>query len=183
VKTPLTYLGHWRKLVVVGIASSIFQAQFLCAQILMSAGTYSQNFDSLASSGTVNWTNNSSISNWYAAKGAADAPSYIANAGTTVNGSIYSFGTNGVNPLSDRALGSVAASSTAYAYGVRFSNNTAFVQTNITISYTGEQWRNANGSGAVVNTLAFSYQVSSSPLTNADAINSQTWTSFNALDL
>jgi endonuclease/exonuclease/phosphatase family metal-dependent hydrolase len=182
VRKTLTYWAHWRKLVVVGIASSIFQAQFLCAQIPMSAGTYSQNFDSLASSGTVNWTNNVTLAGWYASKGSADASTYIANAGTTVNGSIYSFGTNGVNPLSDRALGSVAASSTAYAYGVRFTNDTGLAQSNITISYTGEQWRNANNTGAVTNILSFSYRLTNSPLTNADAINSQTWTSVNALD-
>src|SRR6185312_12702463 len=38
------------------------------------------------------------------------------------------------------------------------------------------------GTGAVTNTLSFSFQISSSPLTNADAVNAQTWTSFNALD-
>jgi endonuclease/exonuclease/phosphatase family metal-dependent hydrolase len=179
VKSSLLFLGWLRKGVVVGVISALFPAQFLCAQILMSGGTYSQNFDSLAGSGTVNWTNNLTLSGWYAAKGSADAPTYIANAGTTANGSIYSFGSSGVNPASDRALGSVAASSTAYAYGIRFTNDTTSAQTNITVSYTGEQWRNAN---LVTNTLAFSYQISNSPLTNADAANAQTWISFNALN-
>ncbi len=145
----------------------------------MSGGTYSQNFDSLAGSGTVNWTNNFTLAGWYAAKGSADAPSYIASAGTGTSGSIYSFGTNGINPASDRALGSVASSSTAYAYGVRFTNDTALTQSNIVLSFTGEQWRNAN---LVTNTLAFSYQISSTPLTNADAINSQTWSAFASLN-
>ena len=152
------------------------------AQIFFSAGTYSQNFDSLLTSGTVNWTNNLTLPGWYAAKGAADAPTYIANAGNATTGSLYSFGTNGVNPASDRALGSVAGSSTAYAYGVRFTNDTALTVTNILISFNGEQWRNANGAGAVTNTLAFSYQIANATLTNADAGNSQSWTPFNALD-
>ncbi len=75
----------------------------------------------------------------------------------------------------------MAASGTPgnFAYGVRFTNDTTSAETNITLSYTGEQWRNAN---LVTNTLAFSYQISNSPLTNADAANAQTWTSFTALD-
>ena len=152
------------------------------AQVLLSAGTYSQNFDSLASSGTVSWTNNFTLPNWYAAKGGVDAPTCIANAGTTTIGSLYSFGTNGINSTADRALGSVAGSSTAYAYGVRFTNDTGLTVTNILISYAGEQWRNANGAGAVTNTLAFSYQIANATLTNADAVNLQPWISFNALD-
>ena len=152
------------------------------AQVLLSAGKYAQNFDALAASGTVNWTNNFSLSGWYAAKGATDAATYLANAGTTATGSLYSFGTNGVNSAADRALGSVAGSSTVYAYGVRFTNDTGLTVSNIFISYSAEQWRNANGSGAVTNTLAFSYQIADAPLTNADAANAQSWSSFNALD-
>jgi endonuclease/exonuclease/phosphatase family metal-dependent hydrolase len=148
----------------------------------MSGGTYSQNFDSLANSGSPGWTENVTLPGWYASKGGADATTYIAGTGTGSTGGIYSFGTNGVNSILDRALGSVASSGNAYAYGVRFTNDTAFVQTNITVSYAGEQWRNANGSGAVTNTLSFSYQIASLPLTNADAANSQTWTSFAPLD-
>lgn len=148
----------------------------------MSGGTYSQNFDSLASSGSPAWVDNSTLPGWYAAKGSAEATAYIVSTGTSLTGSIYSFGVNGVNPLSDRALGSIASSGNAYAYGVRLVNDTAFAQTNITVSYTGEQWRDANGANAVVNTLAFSYQISDSPLTSADAANTQAWISFNALN-
>ena len=100
----------------------------------MSGGTYVQNFNSLAGSGTVNWTNNITLPGWYAAKGNADGTTYIGGSGTAATGSLYSFGTNGVNPASDRALGSVASTSTAYAYGVRFINDTGLAATNITIS-------------------------------------------------
>jgi endonuclease/exonuclease/phosphatase family metal-dependent hydrolase len=153
------------------------------AQILFSAGTYSQNFDALATSGTANgWTNNVTLPGWYAAKGGGDATTYIANAGTATTGSIYSFGTAGVNALTERAFGSLAGSSTAYTFGVRFTNDTALAITNLLLSFTGEQWRNANGAGAVTNTLAFAYQIAAATLTNADAVNSQTWTAFSALD-
>lgn len=164
---------------LIGVA---LLAETASAQILFSSGTYSQNFDSLAASGTVNWTNNLTLPGWYAAKGAADGATYIANAGTTTTGSFYSFGTNGVNPSSDRALGSLAGSTTAYAYGVRFTNDTGLAITNILVSFSAEQWRSANGAGAVTNVLAFSYQISSSPVLSADAVNSQSWTAVNALD-
>ena len=164
------------------LLAGVFLTLPATAQILFSGGTYSQNFDSLATGGTVIWTNNFTLPGWYAAKGGSDATSYTANAGTSSTGSIYSFGTNGINPVAERALGSVAGSSTAYAYGVRFTNDTALAVTNISISFTGEQWRNASGAGAATNTLAFSFQVAKAILTNADAVNSQTWTAVNALD-
>jgi len=150
------------------------------AQIFVSAGTnYVQTFDSLATSGTANWTNNVTLPGWYAAKGATNPLTYLAGAGTATTGSIYSFGTNGANPASDRALGSVAASSLTYAFGVRFTNDTVFTVSNIAVSFAGEQWRCAN---VITNTLTFSYQVSSAALTNADATNAQTWTDFAALN-
>jgi hypothetical protein len=157
-------------------------AATVSAQVLMGDETYSQNFDSLAASGTINWTNNFTLPGWYASKGTTNAATYAASAGTSSSGSIYSFGTNGVNAALERALGSVAAASLNYAYGIRFTNDTASAQTNITISYTGEQWRSANGAGAVTNTLAFFYQIANVALTDADAANSQLWTAFNALN-
>lgn len=167
--------------------SGVFAATLLvsqaAAQILMSGGTYTQNFNTLASSGAGNpWTDNSTLSGWYAAKGSATATAYAASSGTSGTGGIYSFGTNGVRSASDRALGSLASSGNAYAFGVRFINDTVFAETNITVSLTAEQWRSANGANAATNTLAFSYQIADTPLTSADANNAQAWTSFTALD-
>lgn len=154
------------------------------AQILMSGGNYSQNFNALATSGSSNpWTNNVTLPGWYAVLGAADATTYSAGNGSSFAGGLYSFGISGVNPLSDRALGSIASGSASpIAFGVRLANDTGLAVSQITISFTGEEWRNANGAGAVTNTLAFSYQISDSPLTNADAANTQSWTDFHPLD-
>ena len=150
----------------------------------MSDGTYSQNFDSLADSGAGNpWMENSTLPGWYAAKGGDNATIYIAGDGSGITGGVYSFGAGGVNAVTDRALGSLGSgSATPIAYGVRFINDTGLTVTNIVISCTGEQWRNANGTGAETNILAFSYQVAAAPLTNADAVDSQSWTGFGALD-
>lgn len=161
----------------------IFPAHFLRAQIPMSGGTYSQNFDSLADSGTANtWADNATLPGWYASKTAAGTTVtvYRGDDGSSSAGALYSFGSSS---STERALGSVASGTPGnFAYGVRFTNDTASAQTNFTISGAGEQWRDANGTGAVTNTLAFSYRIDSLPITNSDAGNSQTWTSVSALD-
>jgi hypothetical protein len=179
VKNSLSFLGCLGKGVVVGIISAIFPAQFLCAQVLMGGGTYSQNFDSLASSGSaISWTDNSTLPGWYISQSKSPfiVSTYSANSGSGTSGSIYSYGDGSA---SERALGSLASGTPGnFAYGVRFTNDTANAETDFTISYTGEQWRVAN---SAVQKLAFSYRVGSS-ITNSDAANSQSWTSFSALD-
>ncbi len=148
------------------------------AQVLVSGGTYSQNFDSLTVSGAANWTNNLTLPGWYGSKASADATNFTLGAGTSTAGGIYSFATNGINSSADRALGSLGASSTTYAYGVRFTNNTAATLTNLTVSYTGEQWR--SGSTATPQTLTCAYQISSGPITNTYSATG--WTNFPALN-
>jgi hypothetical protein len=159
--------------------------QSASAQILVSAGSpYAQNFDSLASTGTANaWTDNSTLPGWYASQsiGGPTVATYRAGTGSSTAGALYSFGVAGVNPITDRALGSVASGTPGnFAYGVRFQNDTAQAITNITISYTGEQWR--NGGNVNVQTLAFSYFISNNPITACDAVNTNSpWVAFNSL--
>jgi hypothetical protein len=87
-------------------------------------GTYSQNFDSLATSGTSNpFVSNSTLPGWYIVNGDSlyggtgpftlafpaspvATPNYRAGNGSSNTGAIYSFGT-GTEP--DRALGSVGS--------------------------------------------------------------------------
>jgi endonuclease/exonuclease/phosphatase family metal-dependent hydrolase len=147
------------------------------AQILFSSGNYSNNFDALGSTGGP-WTNNVTLPGWYAAKGGADATNYLAGAGASATGGLYSFGTNGAHPNSDRALGSLASgSANPVAFGVRFVNDTAAAVSNLTISCAGEQWR--SGSTATPQTLAFAWRVADTPLTNTF---SGTWSAFPALN-
>lgn len=144
----------------------------------MSGGTYSQNFNSLATNGAgIGWTNNLTLPGWYASRSAApqEVVDYDAGTGSSTTGSLYSFGSSG---SAERALGSLASGTQGhFAYGVRFVNDTGFDRTNLVISYTGEQWRVANASTQI---LAFSYQMGAS-LTNADARNLQSWIPFPAL--
>lgn len=129
---------------------------------------YSQNFDSLANSGTnIPWNDDSTISGWY-----SNRTSYTAGTGSSNTGSLYSFGSTG---STERALGSVASGSTnTIYYGARFVNNTSNTITGLNISYTGEQWR--NGGNTSPQTLDFQYQIGATSLTSGN------WLDFNALD-
>ncbi len=145
----------------------------------MSSGAYSQNFDSLASSGSANsWTDNFTLPGWYASKKVLPAvvTNYIASTGSLTTGALYSYG---AAASANRAIGLLVSGTPGdMAFGVRFTNDTAFVQSNIVVSFTGEQWRNANASAQ---TLAFSYQIGTS-LTNADGGGEFAWTPFAVLN-
>jgi endonuclease/exonuclease/phosphatase family metal-dependent hydrolase len=78
-------------------------------------------------------------------------------------------------------MGSIASGTPGnFAYGVRFTNDTALTATNLTISFTGEQWRNGGNTNA--QKLEFSYLVSSSAITSSDADGAGAWNAFTALD-
>jgi hypothetical protein len=162
-------------------------AQPVTAQVLLSTNgtTYTQDFNSLASAGTsIPWSDSSTLPGWYAARqsGGPVWVNYVVGTGTANSGAIYSFGTNGASPLANRALGSLASGTPGTVYfGVRFQNDSANMMTNVTVSFTGEQWR--MGGNATVQTLAFSYIVSSSPVLVPDMTNTTLpWVPFTSLD-
>ncbi|MEH2283289.1 MAG: Calx-beta domain-containing protein [Nostoc sp.] len=132
------------------------------------SGTYSQNFNLLATSGTsIAWADDSTISGWYATR-----TSYNAGTGSNNAGALYSFGTT-----TERALGSVASASTGTIdYGLRLQNNTGSPITKLQVSYTGEQWR--NGGNTSQQQLKFSYQTGST----FTSLTTGTWTSVTSLD-
>ncbi|MBR0343836.1 MAG: hypothetical protein IJI03_01075, partial [Rudaea sp.] len=152
------------------------------AQVSISAvnTAYTQDFNSLASSGTTNtWTDNSTLPGWYYTRSPTAAAVYSAGNGSSNTGSLYSFGVAGVNPATDRALGSVASGSNTYYYGVRLVNNTGVAITSLAIKYTGEEWRVAN---ATAQKLQFQYQIGAAG--TVTGINAPTtgWTAYTALD-
>jgi len=163
------------------------------AQVLLSGGlTYSQNFDSLASSSTgttVPWADNTTLPGWYAsratsASGGTYGPypytSYRVSGGEINNGWIYSYGTNGVNPITERAFGSLGSGTPATnAFGLRLQNDTADTVGQVTISYTGEQWR--NGGNANAQTMYFTYRTSATAITDPAPGNESPWTAFSPL--
>ena len=144
--------------------------------IPLSSGSYTQNFDSLASSGSVLWQDNSTLLGWYAAKSTSMPPLtfYIASDGSDGSGALYSFGSAG---SVERALGSIASDSFGdVAYGLCFTNDTANSVSNFIITYTGEQWRSASSGMSVTNTLTFWYRLSPSVITNPEPGFVTNWT-------
>lgn len=133
--------------------------------------SYSQDFNTLAGTGTaIPWTDNTTISGWYASRVVYNSGNGGSNAGA-----LYSFGSTG-SP--DRALGSIGSGSTGTVfYGARFVNNTGSAITSLKISYKGEQWR--NGGVAAVQTVNFAYQTG----TTVTSLTGGTWSAISNLNL
>jgi hypothetical protein len=150
-------------------------------QVLLeqSSGTYSQNFNTLATSGTTNtWTDNSTLLGWYW-QNTGTGKTYNTDAGTSTAGGRYSYGSTS---NSDRAMGSIGSSNVAagqFAWGVQFKNSTGSSVEVMKISYVGEQWRN---SAAATQTATFWYKKSSSLINELTPNNSTGWIAFTALN-
>jgi hypothetical protein len=115
---------------------------------------YTQNFNTLAASGAANaWGDDSTLPGWYTSR-----VTYIADAGSSNTGGLHSHGASG---SSERALGSLGSNSagTIY-YGVRLVNDTGSAISALTVSYTGEQWR--DGGNTTQQALIFEYQIGAS---------------------
>jgi hypothetical protein len=159
-----------KKVVLSAVLISAF-AFSTQAQILLSGGlSYSQNFDSLPSTGTSGtWTDNSVLPGWYAAKVPGGVPTaytvFRIDAGGNNSGSLFDYGSLNA---SDRALGSVSPGTPlTNAIGLLFKNDTGSAATyDITLSYTGEQWRNG-GNATAQNIFNFGYLVSSTDISGS----------------
>lgn len=115
--------------------------------------TYTQNFDSLVSTGTQTFVNDSTLSGWSLFRSAGSALTVTAGTGSSNTGGFYSFGATG---SSDRALGSVASGSTGtITYALALTNDTGADLSGFVLSFAGEQWR--NGGTATVQSLAVQY--------------------------
>jgi hypothetical protein len=143
-----------------------------------SAGNaYSQNFDTLASSGTSHqWSNNSTLAGWFLYRQPAPGTAittYDAATGTATSGTFKSYGASG---STERALGGVGAGSAYFGspasgavagwIAVAFNNATGGTLNSFTVSYDGEQWRNSGNASA--HTMRFEYGFGD-PFTNVTA--------------
>ena len=131
---------------------------------------YSQDFSGLAASGTGNpWNDDGTIAGWYSSRS-----TYNASTGSSTAGALYSFGSSGAT---ERSLGSLAVGSTgSIYYGARFVNDRLTTVNSITVSYSGEQWRNSGNTAQ--HQLDFSYQISDT----VTSLTAGTWTNVNGLD-
>lgn len=120
-----------------------------------------QNFNTLPSSGSATWVNNTTIPGWYHAR-TGTGMTIVADTGSGTGGNLYSYGSAA---SSDRALGSLGSGNAAagsFFWGMRLQNNTGTTITSLDVSYTGEQWRNG---GVAAQTVAFSYLLGSPTVT------------------
>lgn len=140
------------------------------AQIsLTGSGTYAQDFNSLASTGT---TNSILPAGWVFLEIGTNAnTTYAAGIGSDNTGDTYSFG---AAANTDRAFGGLLSGSLTTTIGASFVNNTGFTITQIPISYTGEQWR--LGALSRVDRLDFQYSLDATSLTTG------TWVDIDPLD-
>lgn len=127
---------------------------------------YSQDFDTLSASGTNPWTNNITISGWYAtetqfiASNGTNASTQAKNTGINlfsfVNGADRALGTNA------QGLGTLPSTNRTY-FGVRFRNNDSNPITSVNFSYFVEQWSGGNPDRQPFN---LQFQVNSPSLTS-----------------
>ncbi|MNU44572.1 Protein metal binding site [compost metagenome] len=148
------------------------------AQVPMTgAGSYSQDFNTLSTTGTNPWTDNTVIANVYSQRSGTGAGNYIADAGTSTNGTIYSYGTG---TTTDRALGSIGSNGAGdFAHGILFQNTSGGALSNFTVSYVLEQWRNGNNLNP--QPVTFWYKVSSTSFTGLNPGVNTGWTQVTAL--
>ncbi|WP_222166949.1 T9SS type A sorting domain-containing protein [Edaphocola aurantiacus] len=150
------------------------------AQVSMTAtNSYTQAFNTLPASSNGTWADNSTISSWYAQR-TGNGTSIMVSDGGLNSGGLYSYGTTS---NSDRALGSLGSGNAAagdFAYGVLLRNNSTQTITNITVAYTGEQWRNAASAGA--QTVSFYYKTASGVINDLQPTTTSGWTAVSALN-
>jgi len=129
----------------------------------VNGSTYLQDFNSLPTGATETavvggWVDDTTLPGWYSNQ----TTLFRIGQGGNTTGAQYSYGTLS---STERALGSLgggsgtAGTGTTYnglAYGVAFVNTTGQTLTSITVTYTGEQWR--NGGNATAHKLTFGYQ-------------------------
>ena len=141
------------RILTVAVMVLLVGAPWAASQVIFS-GTYSQNFDALASSGTSNgWTNNVTLTGWHvfqALPGGGDTSgvrngttnavtTYRGDSGSSGTGALYSWGT----AAGDRALGTVASGTPGdFVIALVLQNNTGSTITSVALRYDSEQWRN-----------------------------------------
>ncbi len=120
------------------------------------------------------WSDNATLASWYASQalnppvtGIFASTGADSNPFAAMSSGMYSFGQDAV---AERALGSVAGTSTGTLYfGLRLLNDTGVTIPSIQVEYIGEQWRLANNTSA--HKLEFSYAISDEPFLTAPVSN------------
>ena len=137
---------------------------------LTGSGTYSEDFNSLANTGT----SSTVPSGWAFSESDDNAnTTYTGGTGSSNTGDTYSFG---ATSSTERAFGGLQSGSLVPTIGASFTNNTGATITQIPISYTGEQWRLGTSSRIDADRLDFQYS------SDATSLITGTWTDVENLD-
>ncbi|MES2696433.1 MAG: PEP-CTERM sorting domain-containing protein [Verrucomicrobiota bacterium] len=129
------------------------------AQVSFTGTTYTQDFNTLATTGSANtWTNNSTLAGWSLFRGSVTptpVTTYRADSGNSSTGAFYSFGSTST---SDRALGSSGSGGLGTAYmAFAATNDTGSTISSFTLGYSGEQWRDGGAATPISQTMVVQY--------------------------
>lgn len=154
-------------LLFLGVSRLAAQAP-VCHDLTAGNLSYSQDFDSLAMTGT-----SSTIPGGFGfiEAGTNANTTYAAGNGGSSTGNTYSYGTDG---SSERAFGGLQSSSLIPTVGACFRNLTGSTVTAFQIEYDGEQWR--LGNLGRLDKLDFQFS------TDATSLTTGTWMDFDGLD-
>lgn len=134
---------------------------------------YTQNFDTLPSTGTAH---TALPTDWFFSEtGSLANTQFSAGTGSSGTGDTYSFGVAGVNVVTERALGNLGSGNMVPVFGASFSNASGATITELLISYIGELWRLGEITGRQ-DRLDFQYSL------NATSLTTGTWVDVNQLD-
>jgi hypothetical protein len=175
-KKTKTYLGAFAAACLAGASHAT----------ILFIGSYSQDFNTLptsasnvagAAGGIPAWTNDTTLDGWYAGSSSTWVDGMVISNGG-LSSMLSANGTNGTGSFgtssaTDRALAPVRRNGGTSYVALRLTNDTGATLTEITLAYTGEQWRSNNVAGSLV----FAYSVDQSA-----TINTGTYTAFNSLD-
>jgi len=134
-------------------------------------GSYSENFNTLAATGTANDTSTVPHGWAFLETGTNANTIYAAGTGSSNTGNTYSLGLD-----ADRAFGGLQSGSLIPFIGARFVNSTGATITSLQIAYTGEQWRLGATPRVQADRLDFQYSL------NASSLSTGTWTDDDSLD-
>lgn len=145
---------------ILALLLAVIGAQASAAvDVNTSVFNYSQNFDTLAATGTtsVAWANDSTIIGWSLFKSPAPVTAVTGitvGTGSSNTGAFYSFGTTN---STERALGGVGSGQLSGWIAASFTNNTGNLISNITIGFDGEQWRNGGNANMAAQSMVLQY--------------------------
>lgn len=173
-------------LIALALSSLLSSAASAAVAISLTTlgSTYSQNFNTLATTGTANVIPMTGpLAGWALTEsggGTRDDEKYAADDGGSGTGDTFSYGTG---TATDRALGGLQSSSLIPIFGALFTNSTGATITSLDIAYVGEEWR--LGTASRTDSIVFEYRTGADGSPSADVglgLTAGTWTGVTALN-